>query len=401
MVIVFLIKKMVYFWIETTNVIQMKKNFSISEIDQNIAVVEDSQSNGSTFLDDFVYGGGSEFMLPINNTSSTGFPTFFDDSVVQQQSACTVYQNQSDAEWMGDYQMCDGTWQYGGYIGAGATVCLVSGTAFTLSGMDLVPLYPCGDSEPPIYQKPFPQPPSYGEPQTIEMPVEPQCTMYQNQSSAIWKGDMQFCDGSWQYYGEGYVSEVASGGKICLRTGGFRTAVGFDLVPLYACDGSETPIPTEPIEMPYFPQPPSYGEPQTIEMPIEQPIEMPVEPQPIYGQAIPETTFIDDNTFRIITELPAMPQITAPVMERMPMAQPVDQFISGTALVTCPDGTTDIANGIVEPCIGHDKVPAASTPPSTPTALPTKPVSKNLTPYIYAGLGIIVILVVARMVTKK
>jgi hypothetical protein len=169
------------------------------------------------------------------------------------------------------------------------------------------------------------------------------------------------------------------------------------------------------------------------------PIQMPVEkPQPIYGQAIPETTFIDDNTFRIITELlampqameqiaimermpqpampsygdtlakeiempieqptelPAMPQITAPVM-------PIDQFISGTALVTCPDGTTDIANGIVEPCIGHDKVPAASTPstPSTPTALPTKPVSKNLTPYIYAGLGIIVILVVARMVTKK
>ena len=317
MVIVFLIKKMVYFWIETTNGIQMKKNFSISEIDQNIAVVEDSQSNGSTFLDDFVYGGGSEFMLPINNTSSTGFPTFFDDSVVQQQSACTVYQNQSDAEWMGDYQMCDGTWQYGGYLGAGASVCLVSGTAFTLSGMDLVPLYPCGDSEPPMYEKPFPQPPSYGEPQTIEMPIYP---------------------------------------------------------------------PNDEVEQPYFPQPPSYGEPQTIEMPVEKP------------QATPETTFVDDSIFPIITEMPQQ-------MEKMPMEEssttavsPIDQFVSGT-LQSTPATPAAVTPAAVTPAA---VTPAAVTPAAvTNTPLPTKPVSKNLTPYIYAGLGIIVILVVARMVTKK
>jgi len=107
---------------------------------------------------------------------------------------------------------------------------------------------------------------SYGEPQTIEMPVEPECTMYQNQSSTIWEGDMQFCDGTWQYYGEGYVSQIPAGGKICLRTGSFRTAVGFDLVPLYACDGSEQPYyPPNEVELPYFPQQPSYG--QATEMP--------------------------------------------------------------------------------------------------------------------------------------
>ena len=53
--------------------------------------------------------------------------------------------------------------------------------------------------------------------------------------------------------------------------------------------------------------------------------------------------------------------------------------------VTCPDGTTDIANGIAPPCIGKQK-------------LPTKPVSKNLTPYIYVGIGIVATLIVARII---
>jgi len=35
------------------------------------------------------------------------------------------------------------------------------------------------------------------------------------------------------------------------------------------------------------------------------------------------------------------------------------------------------------------------------TQLPSNPVSKNLTPYIYAGIGIVVILIVSRMLTKK
>jgi len=34
-------------------------------------------------------------------------------------------------------------------------------------------------------------------------------------------------------------------------------------------------------------------------------------------------------------------------------------------------------------------------------ALPTKPVSKNLKPFIYAGLGIVAILIVARVLSKK
>lgn len=45
-------------------------------------------------------------------------------------------------------------------------------------------------------------------------------------------------------------------------------------------------------------------------------------------------------------------------------------------------------------------VQPASTP-STPAPTPTPAPSKNITPYVYAGIGLIVILVVARMVTKK
>jgi hypothetical protein len=105
-------------------------------------------------------------------------------------------------------------------------------------------------------------------------------------------------------------------------------------------------------------------------MPVEKP------------QATPETTFVDDSIFPIITEMPQQ-------MEKMPMeVSPIDQFVSGTLQST--------------PATPAAVTPAAVTPAAvTNTPLPTKPVSKNLTPYIYAGLGIIVILVVARMVTKK
>lgn len=60
--------------------------------------------------------------------------------------------------------------------------------------------------------------------------------------------------------------------------------------------------------------------------------------------------------------------------------------------------------GMQQKAIFKDDVTAATAAapvaPQTP-ALPTKPVSRNLTPFVYAGLGILAILIVARMVTKK
>ena len=45
--------------------------------------------------------------------------------------------------------------------------------------------------------------------------------------------------------------------------------------------------------------------------------------------------------------------------------------------------------------------PPVVQPASTPASTPAPPASKNITPYIYAGIGLIVILVVAKMVMKK
>jgi hypothetical protein len=46
-------------------------------------------------------------------------------------------------------------------------------------------------------------------------------------------------------------------------------------------------------------------------------------------------------------------------------------------------------------------VQPASTPAAAPVSTPAPATSKNIAPYVYAGIGLIVILLIARMVTKK
>jgi hypothetical protein len=46
-------------------------------------------------------------------------------------------------------------------------------------------------------------------------------------------------------------------------------------------------------------------------------------------------------------------------------------------------------------------VQTASTPAAAPVSTPAPATSKNIAPYVYAGIGLIVILLIARMVTKK
>lgn len=138
-------------------------------------------------------------------------------------------------------------------------------------------------------------------------------------------------------------------------------------------------------------------------------IELPVESQPIYVQPTPEG-------FRMIREsieMPVMPpeQIEQPVerpVERV-IIHPADQLFIDDNMPDQPVFSNDIqpqtavAPSSTEPTFRDDVAPAAPVAPESVASapLPTKPVSKNLTPYIYAGLGIIAILIVARMVTKK
>lgn len=126
-------------------------------------------------------------------------------------------------------------------------------------------------------------------------------------------------------------------------------------------------------------------------------IELPVESEPIY----------------VLQPMPVMPpeQIEQPVerpVERV-IIHPADQLFIDDNMPDQPVFSNDIqpqtavAPSSTEPTFRDDVAPAAPVAPESVASapLPTKPVSKNLTPYIYAGLGIIAILIVARMVTKK
>lgn len=157
-------------------------------------------------------------------------------------------------------------------------------------------------------------------------------------------------------------------------------------------------------------------------------IELPVESQPIYVQPTPENglpaeeqVFIDDIGSKMPVqsdygypaqyEVPVEPSMPPEQIEQ-PVERPVERIIHPADQLFIDDNMPDqpifsndiqpqtaVAPSSTEPTFRDDVAPVA--PESVAAPLPTKPVSKNLTPYIYAGLGIIAILIVARMVTKK
>lgn len=134
---------------------------------------------------------------------------------------------------------------------------------------------------------------------------------------------------------------------------------------------SQTGFPSDQIELPvesqpiYVLQPMPVMPPEQIEQPVERPVERIIHPA--------DQLFIDDN-------MPDQPVFSNDIQPQ-----------------------TAVAPSSTEPTFRDDVAPAAPVAPESVASapLPTKPVSKNLTPYIYAGLGIIAILIVARMVTKK
>jgi hypothetical protein len=135
---------------------------------------------------------------------------------------------------------------------------------------------------------------------------------------------------------------------------------------------------------------------QPIEMPIEQPIQMPIQ-NPKFVSPI----FIDDMPPPIepIIELPVSDKTVTPptsIYEALPISLNVDvspaELKGGLGveelsdLLTKQGTATRDTGGFVN---DSDK------------SLPIKQVSKNLKPYIYAGLGIVAILIVSRILTKK
>lgn len=128
-------------------------------------------------------------------------------------------------------------------------------------------------------------------------------------------------------------------------------------------------------------------------------------PRGDYGQ-LPDSGFYNDVPIKSAsTDIPtAQSEPTFhddPKADGLPKAsdllKDLGDFNARDYLVNCPDGTTDIANGIVAPCMGRGlKKPVT---PVTPVA--AAPVSKNLKPYIYAGIAIVAILIAAKVLSKK
>ena len=88
-----------------------------------------------------------------------------------------------------------------------------------------------------------------------------------------------------------------------------------------------------------------------------------------------------------------------PIMEGIPAYRPLnlknkDVLVNNEGLPVHPaDQIVYLAPPVVQPV----STPAAAAPVSTPAPA----TSKNITPYVYAGIGLIVILLIARLVTKK
>jgi hypothetical protein len=165
-------------------------------------------------------------------------------------------------------------------------------------------------------------------------------------------------------------------------------------------DDLSQPIDYNPIYVPppYIDYPPTEP-PQTINPkfyysifiddmppPVEQPIEMPVEqPQMPIEQPIEMPIQTPKSQIYVIDDM------TSPIQPiKLPEISP-----SFNDALTDVMQTTSIQKPLPSTAGGFVNDSDKSK------VLPLKEVSKNLKPYIYAGLGIVVILIVSRMLTKK
>jgi hypothetical protein len=137
-------------------------------------------------------------------------------------------------------------------------------------------------------------------------------------------------------------------------------------------------------------------------MPIQQPIEIPT---PKFYSPL----FIDD-----------MPPPLVPIFES-PVSQPIFEPPASQPIFESPAPASLFKTDATEAEAQSSSSTTSATQSSSATtsgsgvqntgvfvndsdisqSLPTKEVSKNLKPYIYAGLGIVAILIVSRILSKK
>jgi hypothetical protein len=136
-------------------------------------------------------------------------------------------------------------------------------------------------------------------------------------------------------------------------------------------------------------------------------VELPPYKEPIYDQPVirQQPIFGAAPTEEIIFE-PQQPILTVEPMNPISTINQLfidDNQPSEPVFSNDTQPKSDVLPSSTEPTFKDDvtAATAAAPVPAEAPVLPTKPVSRNLTPFVYAGLGILAILIVARMVTKK
>jgi hypothetical protein len=95
------------------------------------------------------FNGGVSFIVPTTTSTTTTSTTSTTSTTTTTTTTttlpiCTSYTNGSTENWVGDYQLCNGTWVYSGTVNPGNSICAVIGSPFTLSGVDLTAVGQCG-----------------------------------------------------------------------------------------------------------------------------------------------------------------------------------------------------------------------------------------------------------------
>ena len=84
-----------------------------------------------------ISGDPLEIGLECGTTTTTTTTSTTTTTTTTPAPTCNLYFNFSDNDWIGDYQDCEGVWQYGATVSAYGNICARTGSVTTISGTPL------------------------------------------------------------------------------------------------------------------------------------------------------------------------------------------------------------------------------------------------------------------------
>lgn len=173
-----------------------------------------------------------------------------------------------------------------------------------------------------------------------------------------------------------------------------------------ALDGTASGLPFMSYPIGHSPIPPAYEPVPPMEQP--QPYKPPYQPVPVPQEPIQEYPVDPIFLLPINPNLPLVPireePIQEPIQTPAPAPTPVVEPTPVDAIKTGVMPPSDMEQMPLRPAVEPTSPVVQTITPETPSStstLPTKAVSKDLKPYILAGVGIVAILIAARLLSKK